>query len=281
MKTYLDCIPCMVEQALYAGRMTTNDEVKIKQLLDAVGDKIKDIPLENTPPETATFIYQKIKEITGNKDPYKRIKEKNIQQVITLYPKLKKTIDNSSDPLLTAIRLAIAGNVIDYGANRHFHIEDEIEKALHQDFAVLDYEKFLANLKKARSILYLGDNAGESVFDKLLIETMVKPVIYVVREEPIINDVTIEDAINSGIGEVAEIISSGAHTPATILKFCNDRFITMFNEADLIISKGQGNFEGLSDVDRPVFFLLKAKCQLIARELNVEKDAIVMKAINL
>ena len=89
MKTYLDCIPCMVEQALYAGRMTTNDEVKIKQLLDAVGDKIKDIPLENTPPETATFIYQKIKEITGNKDPYKRIKEKNIQQVITLYPKLK------------------------------------------------------------------------------------------------------------------------------------------------------------------------------------------------
>ena len=281
MKTYLDCIPCMVEQALYAGRMTTNDEVKIKQLLDAVGDKIKDIPLENTPPETATFIYQKIKEITGNKDPYKRIKEKNIQQVITLYPKLKKTIDNSSDPLLTAIRLAIAGNVIDYGANRHFHIEDEIEKALHQDFAVLDYEKFLANLKKARSILYLGDNAGESVFDKLLIETMVKPVIYVVREEPIINDVTIEDAINSGIGEVAEIISSGAHTPATILKFCNDRFITMFNEADLIISKGQGNFEGLSDVDRSVFFLLKAKCQLIARELNVEKDAIVMKAINL
>lgn len=281
MKTYLDCIPCMVEQALYAGRITTNDETKIKQLLDAVGDKIKDIPLENTPPETATFIYQKIKEILGIDDPYKKIKEQNIQQVIELYPYLKALVNKSDDPLLTAIRLAIAGNVIDYGANRHFHIENEIEEALDKDFAVLDYEKFVANLKKARSILYLGDNAGESVFDKLLIETMGKPVTYVVREEPIINDVTMTDAVNSGIGEVAEIISSGAHTPATILKFCNDRFITMFNEADLIISKGQGNFEGLSDVDRPVFFLLKAKCQLIARELDVEKNAIVMKGINL
>ena len=278
MKTYLDCIPCMMEQALQTGRIATSDELKIKELLDVVGDRIKDIPLENTPPETATFIYQKIKEITGVNDPYKKIKEQNIQQVIKLYPYLKDIVTNSNDPLLTAIRLAIAGNVIDYGANRHFHLEDEIEKALKQDFAALDYDQFRTDLEKARSVMYLGDNAGESVFDKLLIETMDKPVTYVVREEPIINDVTMEDAVNSGIGEVAEIISSGVHTPAIILKLCNENFIKKFNEADLVISKGQGNFEGLSEVKRPVYFLLKAKCRLIAGELNVKmNDNIMMR----
>jgi uncharacterized protein with ATP-grasp and redox domains len=281
MKTYLDCIPCMMEQALQTGRIATTDESKIKKLLDALGDRVKDIPLENTPPETATFIYQKIKEITGVYDPYKKIKEQNIRQVIELYPYLKELVSKSDDPLLTAIRLAIAGNVIDYGANRHFHIDDEIEKALKQDFAVLDYDKFKEGLVKARSVLYLGDNAGESVFDKLLIETMNKPITYVVREEPIINDVTKWDAVMSGLNEVAEIISSGANTPAIILNLCNEEFIKKFNEADLIISKGQGNYEGLSDVGRPVFFLLKAKCDLIARELHVVKDAIILKAVNL
>ncbi|MEJ2543992.1 MAG: ARMT1-like domain-containing protein [Calditrichaceae bacterium] len=281
MKTYLDCIPCMMEQALQTGRIATSDESKIKALLDVVGDRVKDIPLENTPPETATFIYQKIKEITGDNDPYKKIKDQNIKQVIKLYPYLKDLVNESDDPLLMAIRLAIAGNVIDYGANRHFHIEDEIEKAIDQDFAVLDYDKFKNDLKKARSILYLGDNAGESVFDKLLIATMGKPVTYVVREEPIINDVTMEDAVKSGIGEVAEIISSGAHTPAIILKLCNKDFIKKFNEADLVISKGQGNYEGLSEIDRSIFFLLKAKCELIARELDVDMGSIVMKVINL
>lgn len=281
MKTYLDCIPCMMEQALRTGRIATTDESKIKILLDSVGDRIKNIPLENTPPETATFIYQKIKEITGINDPFKKIKEQNIQQVINLYPYLKNLVNNSNDPLLIAIRLAIAGNVIDYGANKSFHLEDEIEKALKQEFAILDYDKFRIQLNNAESILYLGDNAGESVFDKLLIEILDKPVTYAVRDEPIINDVTMEDAIKSGIDKVAEIISSGANTPAIILKLCNENFIKRFNKADLIISKGQGNFEGLSEVDRPVFFLLMAKCQLIAKELNVPEGAIVMKAINI
>lgn len=271
----------MMEQALQTGRIATDDESKIKELLDTVGERIKDIPLENTPPETATFIYQKIKEITGINDPYKTIKEKNIQQVIKLYPYLKDLVNKSDDPLLTAIRLSIAGNVIDYGANRQFYLEHEIEIALQQDFAILDYDIFKNDLNKARMVLYLGDNAGESVFDKLLIETMGKPVIYVVREEPIINDVTMEDAIKSGIGEVAEIISSGAYTPAIILKLCTKDFITKFNEADLVISKGQGNYEGLSECGRPVFFLLKAKCELIARELGVDMGAIVMKIRNL
>ena len=144
----------------------------------------------------------------------------------------------------------------------------------------MDFDKFEKQLKIADSVLFLGDNAGESVLDKILIEELNKPVTYVVREVPVINDVTEEDAIASGISEVAEIISSGTTAPAVILSLCNNEFIERFNNSKMIISKGQGNYEGLSDVNQPVFFLLKAKCFVIANDLNVKENDIVLKGIN-
>ena len=125
--------------------------------------------------------------------------------------------------------------------------------------------------------LYLGDNAGESVFDKLLIETINKPVFYATREVPVINDVIIDDAIASGLNSVAEIISSGSPAPGIILPLCSDEFLSVFQKADMIISKGQGNYEGLSDADRNIFFLLKAKCPVIAKDLNVNVNDIILK----
>ena len=280
MKTYLDCLPCFMSQALRAGRMATKDEKKIKELLDSVGCMIKDIPMENTPPETGDLIYQKVREITGVKDPYKRIKDANIYEALALYPKLKQLINNSPNKLLTAIRIAIAGNVIDLGVGKEFNILEDVDKILVQEFAIFDFEQFKYQLNKAKSILYLGDNAGESVFDKILIEEMGKPVTYVVRDVPVINDVTFEDAISSGLDDVAKIISSGSSAPGTILNLCNDAFLERFNSADMIISKGQGNYEGLSNVDRSVCFLLKAKCQVIANNLQVKENDIVLKMIN-
>jgi len=280
MKTYLDCLPCFMSQALRAGRMATKDEKKIKELLDSVGCMIKDIPMENTPPETGDLIYQKVREITGVKDPYKRIKDANIYEALALYPKLKQLINNSPNKLLTAIRIAIAGNVIDLGVGKEFNILEDVDKILVQEFAIFDFEQFKYQLNKAKSILYLGDNAGESVFDKILIEEMGKPVTYVVRDVPVINDVTFEDAISSGLDDVAKIISSGSSAPGTILNLCNDAFLERFNSADMIISKGQGNYEGLSNVDRSVCFLLKAKCQVIANNLQVKENDIVLKLIN-
>ena len=280
MKTYLDCLPCFLNQALRAGRIATNDETKIKELLDEVGAMIKEIPMENTPPETGAIIYRKISEITGNNDPYKSIKEKNIAHALQLYPELKKIVKRSDDRLLTAIRLAVAGNVIDLGVNREFDLVEEIEKILHQEFAVLDYEYFKQELYKAKEILYIGDNSGEAVFDKILIEELGKPVTFVVREIPIINDITIKEARRIGIDKVATIISSGTTAPGTILELCNQEFIQKFNDADLIISKGQGNYEGLSGVERSVFFLLKAKCPVIARNIGVRENDIVLKGKN-
>jgi len=281
MKTYLDCIPCFMDQALRAGRIATRDEKKIKKLLDSIGSMIKDFPLENTPPEAGDIIYRKVREITGVADPYEEIKKSNIKEALAWYPELKKIVNRSDNRLFTAIKLSIAGNIIDFGINKKFNLKTDVEEILKQDFAILHFNQFVTHLKKARSILYLGDNAGESVFDKILIKELQKPVTYVVREIPVINDVTLSDAIDSGLDEVAEIISSGSSAPATILPLCNGAFINKFNKADMIISKGQGNYEGLSSVQRPVFFLLKAKCHIIAKEIGVQEDDIILKGINL
>ncbi|MDY6800284.1 MAG: ARMT1-like domain-containing protein [Bacteroidota bacterium] len=281
MKTYLECIPCFMQQAYRAAKFATHDEKKIKQVLNSTGEMIKSISLNATPPETGNHIYKKIRDITLNNDPYQEIKKSNINEALRLYPELKKRIQHSNDPLLTAIRIAIAGNVMDLGVNKSYNIIDDLQTILKQDFAAFDYDAFKEYLQKAKFVLYIGDNAGESVFDRLLIETMGKTATFVVREFPVINDCVEEDAVASGLDKVSEIISSGSTAPATILRLCNSAFIEKFNQADLVISKGQGNYEGLSEVSRPVFFLLKAKCKVIARDLGVRENDIVLKGINI
>ncbi len=269
----------MMSQALRAGRMSTNDDAVIKRILDEVGESIKTIPMDKTPAESGSVVYKKIREITGVADPYKKIKETSIAEAKHLYPELKQEIINSDDPLLMAIRVAIAGNVIDFGMAKKFNLVEDVKKILTQDFAIFNYTEFKEKLNSAKNILYIGDNSGESVFDKLLIEQLGKPVKYAVRGIPVINDVTYDDAVNSGIAEVAEIVSSGVPAPGAILELCNKEFVDLFYNADMIISKGQGNYEGLSNVNRDVFFLLKAKCPVIARDIKVnEDDIILMKA---
>jgi len=277
MRSYLDCIPCFMSQTLRAGRLAHLTDEEIKSLLDKVGAMIAEIPMENTPPETGAVIYGLIREKTGREDPFDDVKKESIREALSLYPALEKKISWSKDPLLAAVRLAIAGNVIDFGVNKTYDLEKEIEKIMHQKFAVFDYLEFKQSLKRAKSILYLGDNAGESVFDRILIEEMGKPVTYVVREVPVINDVTREDAVMSGLDQVAEIVSSGSEAPGTILKMCSPEFRKRMEEADMIISKGQGNYEGLSDTDLPVFYLLKVKCPVIARDIGVKEEDIILK----
>ncbi len=281
MKTYLDCLPCFVEQALRAARIATNDDHVIKRVLDEVGCMIKDTPMENTPAESGIRVYGKIREITGVADPYREIKIRHIAEARALYPELETMVAEAKDPLLTAIRIAIAGNVIDLGINKAFDLVADIKKILLQDFALFDYEAFKKALHKAENVLYIGDNAGESVFDKLLIGQLKKRVVYAVRSQPIINDATREDAVASGLNKVAELIESGSTAPGTILRYCTPEFLKIYREADLVISKGQGNYEGLSDEKRTIFFLLKAKCPVIARDMGVKEGDIVLKGINL
>jgi len=270
-----------MDQALRAGRMATDDEKQIKELLDSVGCMFKEIPLDHTPPETGELIYRKIRELTGEEDPYRSVKKTSIKEALELVPGMKKMVGEADDRLLAAIRMAIAGNVIDLAVGRKFILSDEIREIMKQDFGIFDYNAFKEHLNNTSSVLYIGDNAGESVFDRILIEELGKPVTYAVREIPVINDVTEEDALDSGIGEVAEIISSGSTAPGAILRLCSRDFLERFENSDLIISKGQGNYEALSEVGRPVFFLLKAKCRVIAGDLGVRVDDIVLKGINL
>jgi damage-control phosphatase, subfamily I len=281
MKTYLDCIPCFFGQALRAGRIATNDEKLVKHLLDELGVMLKSISLDSTPPETVRLIYRMVSEITGNPDPFRELKHESTRQALDLYPSLKKIIDKSGDSLLTAIRIAIAGNVIDFGANATFDIDMAIKETLEKDFAICDYTVFKTYLARSERVLYIGDNAGETVFDRLLIEQMNKPVIYVVRETPVINDATFDDAVCAGIDKVATIVSSGTDAPGTILSTCSPEFKQMLDQSEFVIAKGQGNYEGLSNENRPIFFLLKVKCKIIADDIGVVNGDILLKGINL
>jgi uncharacterized protein with ATP-grasp and redox domains len=278
MKTYLECIPCFVKQALFAARAAVDDETKIKEVLDRIGTLISEIPLHHSPPETSREIYRTVREVTGVNDPFANLKAESIKKAIALYPSLKQMVAVSANPLETAVRLAIAGNVIDFGANPDFELEQDIQTILQNKPVVNHYEAFKESLASAQNVLYVADNAGETVFDKILIEVMATPVVYVVREGPIINDATLEDAIKSGIDQVAKIVSSGWDGPGVSLKNCSEEFLDHYKEADLIISKGQGNYETLSAEERPIFFLLKAKCPVIAGNLGVKEGDTVIKS---
>ena len=260
--------------------MVTNDVEVAKRVLDELGKKVKDISLDSTPPEIGKYVYHLVSEITGEPDPFKRVKKEHIDKALSLYDSLKELIERSEDRLLTAVKFAIAGNIIDLGAVKEFDIEDEIKRISESEFAINDYEKFRRYLEKTDSVLYLGDNAGESVFDRILIEEMKKPTTYVVRDAPIINDVTYEDAVESGIDKVADIVSSGSAAPGVVLKLCSDEFKKRFRSAKFIISKGQGNYEALSNEKYPIFFLLRAKCPVIARDLGVNVGDVVLKGVN-
>ncbi|MGD2039009.1 MAG: ARMT1-like domain-containing protein [Desulfobacterales bacterium] len=280
MRTYFDCYPCFIDQALRAGRMATDDEQKIKHLLDEVGMMLKDIRLESTPPETARLIYQKVKKITGKSDPYRKIKKENTDKALTLYPSLKRMIEASDDRLVAAIRLAIAGNIMDFGANKDFDIEAEINEVFQRNFAIFNCDEFRDYLAKSKAVLFIADNAGECVFDRLLIEEMKKPVTYVVRGAPVVNDAIYEDAVEAGVDKVALIMSSGTDAPGTILATCSREFRRIYDRSSFIISKGQGNYEALCGEKRPIFFFLKAKCGVIAKDVGVNQGDIVLKAIN-
>lgn len=279
MKVYLDCYPCFFQQALNVTRMIASDEETVHQILLEVNALLPKITGDITPPEIGREVYRIVSRLTGVKDPYREIKEKCTQQALALYPGLKERVQSADDRLRKAIRIAIAGNVIDFGSNMPFDMEKDLESILNQRFAIDHYNAFTAALSRAKDVLYIADNAGETVFDRVLIEELGKPVTYVVREHPIINDAVREDAIAAGIDKVADIISSGADAPGNILHLCSDEFFKVYESSDFIISKGQGNYEGLSGENRPIFFLLKAKCHVIAKHIGVEQGSIILKSI--
>jgi len=229
-------------------------------------------------PALSRNLHALFKKYSGNTDPYKLIKRQSNDQVLSMYASLKKMTTDAENPFDTALLLAIAGNIIDYGISDNFDLVDTIEKVLNTDFAIDHAAELKQAVSKAKTVLYLGDNAGKIVFDKLLIETMMHPNIwYAVRGAPVINDVTIEDARYVHMDDVADIIENGYDAPSTILEHCSKQFNDLYVQADIIISKGQGNLEALIEkTNKRIFFLLMVKCDVIANVLGVSKGDFVV-----
>ncbi|NOR18165.1 DUF89 family protein [candidate division WOR-3 bacterium] len=269
-------MPCFFKQALTAARIAKLSEKDIIEVLNSIALHLPQISLNSTPPEIGMMVYKTIYHVTGIEDPFREIKKECTKQILSIYPELKKKITSAKDPLFTALKFAALGNSIDFGATPDFDLKKELKTIFDKDFDECKYDLFKESLNKAKKILYIADNAGETVLDKLLIEQINKPIKYAVRSKPIINDATIEDAHDAGIDEIAEIVSSGCDAPGTILDLCSDEFKKIYKDADLIISKGQGNYETLSGQTRPIFFLLKVKCPVIARDIDIKTGSIIL-----
>jgi hypothetical protein len=269
-----------------SARLITRDEAIHKQLMDDLARLVPEFSLGSSPPEMSRHIHQAMEKYFGPIDLFKEIKKKSNLRALELYPRLKEKVNQSSDRLLTAIEIAIAGNVIDYAAKNTLNIEEEIQKLFEKEFSAepkseFEYENFKKDLGAAKIILYLADNAGEIVFDRVFIEEFCdnKKVIFAVRDKPVINDALMEDAVFCGLDKIAQVISSGVDAPGTVLKYCSDEFRKIFRQADLIISKGQGNYEALSEAQGKIYFLFKVKCPVIARHSGAALGDIVLKRI--
>ena len=276
MKTYLDCYPCFLRQSLEAARMAGANESQQHRVLQAVASKIQDFELTSTAPEMVYQIHRIVRQETGAADPYRQAKDDSTRQALALYPRLKSMVAAADDPLEFAVRLSIAGNIIDLGMSTSYDLEGAIERVLAEPFGVSALPAFRAALTGAKQILYLADNTGETVFDRILIETLQKPVTYVVKGGPILNDATRPDALAAGLDAVAEIVDNGSDAPGTVLELCSPTFRRLFAGAEFIIAKGQGNYESLSGTAGPIFFLLQAKCPVVARDLGAPVKSIVL-----
>jgi len=284
MKTYLDCIPCFIRQTVEVLRFVTDDSDLQERIVKKVLVETAQFDLRQSPPYMARRIHEYVRNITGVKDPYKQVKERFNRAALEMYPKLKKIVQGSSDPVAEAIKISIAGNIIDFGATAGISeelVEETLKCCLRQEIPGDMLERFKESVSDARYILFLGDNAGETVFDRILIEEMpMERIVYAVKGGPIINDATLEDAEAAGLTGIVRVIDNGCDAPGTILSLCSTGFLDEFAKADLVIAKGQANYETLSEVkDKEIFFLLKIKCPVIAADIGYNTGEMVVKRI--
>jgi hypothetical protein len=281
MRTYLDCVPCIIEQTIKTARDLTQDLEKQEFLVQKVLETLSNISYNQSPPYLGREAHRVIRRILGNPDPYLRLKREFNQVGKELFPRLQERVNHSKDPFADAVKLAIAGNIIDFGPQHHFELMKTIDKVLQTKPAIDHTESLRKDIESASTILYLGDNAGETFFDRILIEKMPpKEIYYGVRGSPVINDATSEDAYWAGLDKVAKIISNGSDAPGTILEDCSDEFRKVFERSDLVIAKGHGNYETLNEVKgKKLYFLLMVKCEIVAKDVGCSEGDFVVKKI--
>lgn len=277
----VNCVPCFQKQAARLFEKYNIPEERREVLSERFNDFLSKDGLDKPSPLSAQYLNVLMKKETGIDDLYLKEKSYYNKLLMQRYQALKNDVESSKHPAMMALKYALAGNIIDFGPPHRFDLEKTFSEALEKKIAVNDSEALFKEIRNAGTVLYLGDNAGEIVTDKLFIETLAHPnVIFTVRGAPVLNDVAYADAGEVGMQEVATVIDNGFDAPSTLPEYCSDEFREIFNSADVVISKGQGNFEGLyGQVERKnIFFLFMVKCEEIARVTgrNVG-DAVIMK----
>jgi uncharacterized protein with ATP-grasp and redox domains len=276
MQTSLDCLLCFVRQARSTGKLATEDGKIQRTLIDLAGEYLATVDTALSPPENAVGLYAAMAEVLDTDDPFARVKKQSNDFALSIKGTMKARIQAAKDPLRAALRVAIGGNIIDYAAQHVFDINKTMETCLTLPFVLDDYAGLLAKLhgKTSPKLLYLCDNCGEIVFDGLFIGELQQlgcQVTAAVRKFPIINDATMADAEYTGLDAICPVITNGTSCPGTPLFSCSDEFKRFFAGADIIISKGMGNFETLSETEAPVFFLFTVKCAEVARHVTALK----------
>ncbi|CAB3290213.1 DUF89 domain-containing protein [Methanocaldococcus lauensis] len=291
MKIKPECAICIIRQVVDAVKEITNDEKEQFRLIKNTMEVIKEVYGENAVPAwMGTVVHRHLKKISNNEDPYKNLKEKANKIALKYLDKVREMCNDNNDleRLRKKVLASIAGNVIDFGAySTDINIEKLIEDTLNDKLKIDNSRELLEDLKndKIKKVLYICDNAGEIIFDRILIEEILKynkEVVAVVKGKPILNDATLEDAKIANIDKICRVITTGSDIIGIILEECSEEFLKEFRSADLIIAKGMGNYESLTEyeneIDKPIYYILKAKCKPVAENIGVNVgDNILLK----
>jgi len=280
MKINLDCIPCFVKQTLSTARSLDLDEETTRDLLRHALGLLAELDWSLPPPVIGRDIHRAIRRITGDPDPYRQRKIDDTERALRRLPEIERVINEAEDPFRAAVLFSIVGNAIDLGAKTG--IDADVNRvfagALSRTVEPGALERLRHALSEAERVLFLCDNAGEIVFDRPLLEWIGAAKLTVaVRGGPTINDATLEDAERSGLTERYTVIDNGSDTPGTWLDDCSEPFVREFHAADLVLAKGQGNFECLNNHPRRIIFLFLAKCPLVARDVGLAVESCVIR----
>ena len=280
MKVTPLCFECVLKQARTTALYVTKDEEKIALILKETAKRISQSPTDISPAEFSMAAYDAVRDLTEVSDPYKEQKARFNEIALSLYPQLKKLVESSSDPFHTASLLAAAGNVIDLGIGINVDLEQEIGRVLRGGFKIDHVGRFRQEISHARSLVYCFDNAGEIVFDRLFIEQILKvspslQVVGLVKGGPIINDATLEDAKIAGLTDLIEVTDIGPAAIGVPISRVKPEVCALVTRSDVLLGKGQGNFETLDSVRRGFYAVLKAKCPSVASALGVGEGQVV------
>jgi uncharacterized protein with ATP-grasp and redox domains len=278
MNISLDCIPCIVSNFLKLLKTGIISEDAREPAMRRLLMLLSETDYQQSPPVLGREIHRMIRQALNNPDPYREIKNKFNLMILDMYSDLRQMVITAKDPFDTAMRLALAGNVIDFGSQYQLDVLETINRVINSHLAIDDSKKLKEDLKSAKCLLYIGDNCGEIVLDKLFIEQIkVANIYFAVRSGPVINDITIDDALMAGMDKIAKIITTGDNAPGAVWESTANEFKHVFKNADVIISKGQGNLEGLIDVPGNLYFLFVSKCDLIARQVGAGMGDFIVK----